>query len=110
MDNTRVNQILRRPVITEKMTILKDKKKRNGEILNQYAFEVSKDANKMEIKQAIEKKFNVKVDSVRTINVMGKAKIRWTKAGRTEGKSRDWKKAVVTLAKDNKIEFVEGAA
>lgn len=109
MDNSTVNKILKRPIVTEKMTIMKDKKKRNGEPLNQYAFEVSKDANKIEIKTAVEKKFNVKVDSVRTSNVMGKSKVRYTKGGVNYGHSRSWKKAVITLAKDNKIEFVEGA-
>jgi large subunit ribosomal protein L23 len=109
MDNSRINQILKRPLITEKVSLLKDKKKRNGEPLNQYAFEISKDANKIDVKHAIEKKFSVKVLSVRTINVLGKSRMRMTRAGRTEGKSRDWKKAIVTLAKDDKIEFVEGA-
>jgi large subunit ribosomal protein L23 len=109
MDNSRINQILKRPLITEKVSLLKDKKKRNGEPLNQYAFEISKDANKIDVKHAIEKKFNVKVLSVRTINVLGKSRMRQTRAGRTEGKSRDWKKAIVSLAKDDKIEFVEGA-
>ncbi len=109
MDNSRINQILKRPLITEKISLMKDKKKRNGEPLNQYGFEISKDANKIDVKHAIEKKFSVKVLSVRTINVLGKSRSRFTRAGRTEGKSRDWKKAIVTLAKDNKIEFVEGA-
>jgi len=109
MDNSMINKILRRPIVTEKMTIMKDKKKRNGEPLNQYAFEVSKDSNKIEIKVAVEKKFNVKVDSVRTSNVMGKSKVRYTKGGVNYGRGRNWKKAVITLAKDNKIEFVEGA-
>lgn len=109
MDQSMINKILRRPIVTEKMTIMKDKKKRNGEPLNQYAFEVSKDCNKIEIKAAVEKKFNVKVDSVRTSNVTGKSKVRYTKGGVNYGRSRSWKKAVITLAKDNKIEFVEGA-
>jgi large subunit ribosomal protein L23 len=103
-----MNKILKYPVITEKMTILRDKKKRNGEPLNQYAFEVAKNAKKAEIRTAVEMKFNVKVDSIRTINVGGKNRQRWTASGRTSGKSPDWKKAIVTLAKDNKIEFVEG--
>ncbi len=108
MDNSIINKILKRPIVTEKMTIMKDKKKRNGEPLNQYAFEVSKDANKIDIKAAIEKKFNVKVDSVRTSHVSGKSRVRYTRAGVNYGQTRSWKKAVVTLAKDNKIEFVEG--
>lgn len=108
MDSSRMNKILKYPVITEKMTILRDKKKRNGEPLNQYAFEVAKTANKAEIRTAVEQKFNVKVESVRTINVGGKQRQRWTSSGRTAGKSPDWKKAIITLAKDQKIEFVEG--
>ncbi len=109
MEHSKLNQVLKLPVITEKMTGLKDRKKRNGEPLNQYAFEVTRDANKIEIKKAVEKKFNVKVISVRTVNVGGKRRVRWTRHGRTEGRSPDRKKAIVTLAKDNKIEFVEGA-
>lgn len=109
MNITQINKILIRPVITEKMTILQDKKKRNGEPLNQYGFIVEKGATKTEIKKAIEKHFNVKVTSVRTINVEGKSSVRYTKRGFVQGKRADRKKAIVTLAKDNKIEFVEGA-
>ena len=109
MDHTRINRILKRPLVTEKMTILQDKKKRNGEPLNQYAFVVNTDANKMELKKAIELKFKVKVESIRTLTVKGKNVSRMTRAGLTKGRRSDWKKAIVTLAKDNKIEFVEGA-
>lgn len=103
------NTILRRPLITEKITVLKDRKKRNGDPLNQYAFEVSSSANKIQIRAAVEKKFNVKVDSIRTLSVKGKNRARYTKTGVNYGRTRSWKKAIVTLAKDNKIEFVEGA-
>jgi large subunit ribosomal protein L23 len=109
METSRINHILKRPLITEKVSLLKDKKKRNGEPLNQYAFEIAKDVNKIEVRRAVEKKFNVKVISIRTMNVLGKSRMRYTKGGKTEGKSRDWKKAIITLAKDDKIEFVEGA-
>jgi len=109
MDHARINRILKRPLVTEKMTILQDKKKRNGEPLNQYAFVVNTDANKMELKKAIEQKFSVKVESIRTITVKGKNVSRMTRAGFSKGKRSDWKKAIVTLAKDNKIQFVEGA-
>jgi large subunit ribosomal protein L23 len=109
MNITRLNYVLKRPVITEKATLIKDRPKRNGEPLNQYVFEVARDANKIEVKQAIEQKYSVKVASVRTVNVKGKIRTRFTKSGRTEGRTSDWKKAVVTLVKDNKIEFVEGA-
>ncbi len=109
MNISRLSHVLRRPVITEKATLIKDRRKRNGDPLNQYIFEVAPDANKIEVKKAIEQKYNVKVSSVRTILVKGKIRVRFTKSGRTEGSTGDWKKAVVTLAKDHKIEFVEGA-
>lgn len=109
MTITQINKTLIRPVITEKMTNLQDRKKRNGEPMNQYAFYVNKKANKSEIKKAIEKHFNVKVLTVRTLNSEGKSNVRQTRSGYVMGKHADRKKAIVTLAKDNKIEFVEGA-
>lgn len=109
MNISQINKILVRPVITEKATNLQDKKKRNGEILNQYTFYVNPKANKTEIKKAVEKHFNVKVTSVRTLNLEGKTSLRYTKRGFSSGKRADRKKAIVTLAKDNKIELVEGA-
>jgi len=109
MNITRLNFVLKRPVITEKATLIKDRPKRNGEPLNQYIFEVARDANKIEVKKAIEQKYNVKVQSVRTMTVKGKIRTRFTKSGRTEGQTPTRKKAIVTLIKDNKIEFVEGA-
>jgi large subunit ribosomal protein L23 len=92
------NEIIVRPILTEKMTTLK-------ELRNQYAFEVSRQANKIEIKKAVEQRFNVAVIDVRTMNVRGKKR----RMGRFEGKRSQWKKAVVTLQADNVIDFVAGA-
>ena len=89
--------IIRRPLITEKSNIQKESD-------NQLTFEVDRNANRIEIRRAIERIFNVKVASVRTIQVKGKTKRR----GRTVGKRRDWKKAIVTLRPGERIEFFEG--
>jgi len=91
--------LLKRPLITEKMTALADRR--------QYAFEVDINANKIEIRRAIEKKFNVTVESIRTIRSKGKRKSQMTKRGRIPGKRADFKKAIVTLKLDQKIDFFE---
>lgn len=92
------NQIIRRPLVTEKSTILREE----GNVL---AFEVDPKANKIEVKKAVEELFKVKVAEVRLFNVRGKMK----RMGRWEGKRRDWRKAYVRLQKDEKApEFVEG--
>ena len=90
--------IIIRPIITERaMSAVADKK---------YVFEVAKDAGKIEIKKAVEEIFGVKVASVNTLNVLGKAKR--LGAGRP-GMTRSWKKAYVQLTADSKtIEFFEG--
>lgn len=88
--------IVRRALITEKGTALR-------ELRNQYHFEVARDANKIEIKRAIEAIFSVKVDHVRTMQMRGKVK----RQGRFLGRRSDWKKAVVTLRRDQKIELFE---
>ena len=88
--------IVRRAMISEKGTQLREKQ-------NGFLFEVSRDANKIEIKRAIELIFNVKVDSVRTIRVHGKPK----RQGRYAGHRPDWKKAIVTLKKGSTIELFE---
>ncbi len=88
--------ILKRPLLTEKSTEIQDK-------LNHIAFEVDPDANKVEIRRAVEKRFNVKVTKVRTMHFMGKLK----RQGRYEGRRTSWKKALVTLAEGHKIEFFE---
>lgn len=82
------------PIITEKSTSLKEKE-------NSYVFKVSNKANKIEIKQAIEKIFNVKVSEVNTINVKPKSK----RFGRTEYKTSKYKKAIVKLAEGSEINF-----
>ena len=88
--------ILVRPLVSEKTMMLM------GE--NKYSFEVARDANKIEIKYAIEKLFNVKVTAVTTRNVRGKIK----RQGRFEGKRPDKKKAIVTLKAGDKIQIFEG--
>ena len=88
--------IVRKALITEKGTTLR-------ELRNQYHFEVARDANKIEIKHAIEAIFSVKVGSVRTQQVQGKPR----RQGRFIGNRSDWKKAIVTLLPDQKIELFE---
>ncbi|MCX7878415.1 MAG: 50S ribosomal protein L23 [Ignavibacteria bacterium] len=95
--------ILIKPVITEKMTLLQESH-------NQYAFEVSPDATKIDIKNAIQKKFNVKVESIRTVNLKGKRKSQFTRRGRFEGYRPNRKRAIVTLSKDSKIDLFEASA
>ncbi|MGD9082402.1 MAG: 50S ribosomal protein L23 [Desulfobacterales bacterium] len=90
--------IIKRPLITEKTSIQK-------EDYNQISFEVDRKANRVEIKRAIESIFKVNVDTVRTMQVKGKAKQR----GRIVGKRRNWKKAVVKLMPGERIDFFEGA-
>ncbi|HEY0602753.1 MAG TPA: 50S ribosomal protein L23 [Herpetosiphonaceae bacterium] len=95
------HKIIIRPVITEKNTRL-------GEI-NKYVFEVAMETNKIEVKKAIEEVFGVNVKNVNIVNVRGKLRRRRTRHGITEGYTRDWKKAVVTLTPDSKpIEIFEG--
>jgi large subunit ribosomal protein L23 len=92
-----VYDVIRKPIITEKSMA--------GTALKKYTFEVAKDANKVQIKKAIEEIFNVKVAKVNTANVVGKYK----RMGVHIGKRPDWKKAVVTLTEDSKtIEFFDG--
>ena len=91
------NEIIKRPLITEKTSIQK-------EMNNQLTFEVDRRANRIEIKRAIETIFNVRVSDVKTIQVRGKIKQR----GRIIGKRRDWKKAIVKLMPGERIDFFEG--
>lgn len=91
--------ILKRPIVTEKMTELQEKGK--------YAFEVDSNANKISIAKAVEKKFNVTVRSVRTSNHKGKSKSQLTRRGRFQGRTPSWKKAIVTLKEGDKIEFFQ---
>ena len=89
--------IIKRPLITEKTTIQKDTH-------NQLSFEVNRQSNRVEIKQAIEKIFNVRVVAVQTMQIKGKPKRR----GLIKGKRKDWKKAIVTLMPGERIDFFEG--
>lgn len=91
--------ILVKPIITEKNTAVQ-------EFLNQYSFEVSRNSNKIEIARAVEKKFNVRVTNVNTLVQKGKKKSQMTKKGRFEGYRSDRKKAIVTLHKEDKIDFL----
>jgi large subunit ribosomal protein L23 len=103
-------QIIKRPLLTEKGTLLKETGGNpQGEldpetVKSQLLFEVAKDANKVEIRHAVEKLWNVDVVSVRTSIVRGKEK----RVGRFIGKQSNWKKAVVTIAPGQNIEFFEG--
>ncbi|MBR6661231.1 MAG: 50S ribosomal protein L23 [Bacteroidales bacterium] len=90
--------ILIKPIVTEKMTI-------QGEKLNRYGFIVDRTANKVEIKKAVEEMYGVSVVDVNTVNYHGKKKSRFTKAGILTGRANHYKKAYVTLAGDDKIDF-----
>jgi large subunit ribosomal protein L23 len=92
-----IYRIIKRSLITEKSTIAKDES-------NKYVFEVDRRANKIEIGNAVEKVFKVKVVDVHVMNVPGKKK----RVGKILGEKRDWKKAVVTLAPGSRIEIFEG--
>lgn len=94
-------QVLRSPLVTERTTIMREKN-------NQYVFRVSPDANKGQVKQAVEKFFKVKVANVRTMNYDGK--LRRLAAGRPEGRKISWKKAIVTLKQGQKINLEQELA
>lgn len=93
-------EILIRPILTEKMLRLQDEQ-------NKYGFVVSLSANKIEIRREIEKKFDVLVDNVRTVKVKGKTKQTNTRSGISRGRRPDWKKAIVTLREGDSIDFFE---
>ena len=93
-------EILVRPIVTEKMLKMQEQKRK-------YGFVVNIDANKIEIKNAVEKKFDVSVTNVATIKVKGKTKQSNTRRGLTHGKRADWKKAIVTLRDGDSIDFYE---
>lgn len=90
--------ILLKPIVTEKMTSQGDK-------FNRYGFLVDRNANKIQIKKAVEELYNVTVDSVNTMRYGGKVKSRNTKSGMLVGRTSATKKAVITLAEGNKIDF-----
>lgn len=90
-----LHSLIIKPLLTEKSTELAKESR-------QYLFKVAKDSNKIELKQAIEKIFNVKVDKVTTMNVKGKTKrVRYK-----EGKTACWKKAIVTLREGYKLDII----
>ncbi|MEQ8359378.1 MAG: 50S ribosomal protein L23 [Cytophagales bacterium] len=89
--------ILIRPLVTEKVSALNEKGK--------YGFVVDRNANKVEIKTAVEKLYGVNVEKVNTMNVMGKFKSRYTKAGVLSGRKPNYKKAIVTVADGEVIDF-----
>ncbi len=89
--------VLKKPLVTEKVSAMNEKGK--------YGFIVDTAANKVEIKKAVEKKYGVNVESVNTMNVMGKFKSRFTKAGVLSGRKPNYKKAIVTLAQGEVIDF-----
>ena len=91
-------EVLIKPIVTEKMTD-------QGEKLNRYGFVVNRNADKIQIKKAVEGLYNVTVTSVNTMVYSGKRKSRFTKAGVIQGKTAAYKKAVVTLADGETIDF-----
>ena len=90
--------IIIKPIITEKMTDL-------GEKLNRYGFIVHKKANKLQIKKAVQELYGVDVETVNTMNYSGKEKSRFTKSGAISGRTSAYKKAIVTLAEGETIDF-----
>lgn len=97
-----IKRLLKRPILTEKILKLQEDK-------NKYAFEVDQDANKIEIKRAVEKKFDVAVIDVRTMNIKGKRKQMNTRRGITRGRRPDRKRAIVTLRKGDSIDYLSGS-
>jgi large subunit ribosomal protein L23 len=90
--------IIIKPIITEKMTAL-------GEKLGRYGFVVDKHANKLQIKKAVKELYGVEVEEVNTMTYAGKRKSRFTKSGVLSGKTNSFKKAIITLAKGESIDF-----
>ncbi|MCX8019916.1 MAG: 50S ribosomal protein L23 [Chitinophagaceae bacterium] len=94
----KLSEVLIKPIITEKANTLQDKRKC-------YAFKVARKANKLEIKNAVEKFYGVTVTRVNTAIIPGKKKTRYTKTGILEGKKPAYKKAYVTLAEGDSIDI-----
>ncbi len=95
------NEILIRPILTEKMLKLQENERK-------YAFKVYKHANKIIVKKAVQDRFDVTVQEVNIINVKGKSKQMNTRRGITRGRRSNWKKAIVTLREGDSINFFEG--
>ena len=96
------HEILFYPILTEKMLNLQETERK-------YAFKVNKSANKIDVKKAIQSRFDVTVEKVHIVNVKGKSKQMNTRRGITHGKRADWKKAIITLREGDSINFFEGA-
>ncbi|MEA1881367.1 MAG: 50S ribosomal protein L23 [Candidatus Marinimicrobia bacterium] len=98
-------KIIIRPLFTEKMSRLEEEERK-------YAFQVMKGVNKIEIKRAVEKKFDVKVEKIATMNHLGKEKQMTVRSGgrtiRTQGYRASWKKAIVTLKEGHEIDLLRG--
>ncbi|MGB4770573.1 MAG: 50S ribosomal protein L23 [Chitinophagaceae bacterium] len=94
----KLNDVLIKPILTEKANALQEKRRT-------FAFRVSKDSNKLEIKTAVEKFYGVSVDDVRTVVVPAKNKSRFTKKGYVQGKKPSYKKAYVTVAEGESIDL-----
>ncbi|MDR1511299.1 MAG: 50S ribosomal protein L23 [Endomicrobium sp.] len=92
-----VRDIIKRPVVTEKATVLKEKCR------NKYTFVVDRDANKFQIKEAVETLFKVKVENVHTANYIGKSR----RMGKNIGYRSDWKKAIVKIGEGQEIQMVD---
>ena len=101
MPALRPEEVLRRPLITEKNTWLMEQ--------GQYSFEVAPDANKIQIREAVERTFNVRVKAVNTLNVKARGRSRAVRRGRgrISGHEAAWKKAIVTLYPDQRIDIFE---
>ncbi len=92
--------VLKKPLVTEKVSALNEKGK--------YGFVVDRDANKVEIKRAVEDMYGVTVEDVNTMNYQGKLKSRYTKSRVVSGRSTSYKKAIVTVAEGEVIDFYSG--
>ena len=90
--------ILLKPIVTEKMTDQSEK-------FNRYGFIVARDANKLQIKKAVEEMYGVTVESVKTMIYNGKKKVRYTKSGIMSGRTPVYKKAIITVAEGDTIDF-----
>lgn len=93
-----MEQVIIKPIITEKMTAVSEK-------LNRYGFVVNSRANKLQVKSAIESLYGVTVTDINTMNYIGKKKVRYTKKGFSSGRTNSFKKAMVTLKEGDTIDF-----
>lgn len=93
-----MEQVIIKPIITEKMTAVSEK-------LNRYGFIVSSRANKLQVKSAVESLYGVTVTDINTMNYIGKKKVRYTKKGFSSGRTNSFKKAMVTLKEGDTIDF-----